>query len=379
MARKTKRAKLHLTSEQRSMLQQLSKSRKAPLREVQRANVLLHYADEVPILQIQQLVNVSRPTIYKCIDKALAAGVDAGLKDYYHRPFAPKIDDAAKTWVVNLACTKPKDHGLAAEFWTYNALANYTRVNAPLDGHPSLAKAVKATIWRILSANEIRPHKIKYYLERRDPDFEQKMQDVLMVYQEVNLQNDSKSAANAHPGTITVSVDEKPGIQALATIAPDLPPKPGSHKSVGRDYEYKRLGTVSILAALDLHNGKIIAQVHDRHRSREFIELLKELDSSYPKESTIRVVLDNHSSHISKETMKYLKSRPGRFVYVHTPKHGSWLNLIETAFSKMARTFLRNIRVSSKEELKERILKGISEINAAPVVHRWKKFDLELA
>ena len=149
-----------------------------------------------------------------------------------------------------------------------------------------------------------------------------------MVYQEVNLQNDSKSAANAHPGTITVSVDEKPGIQALATIAPDLPPKPGSHKSVGRDYEYKRLGTVSILAALDLHNGKIIAQVHDRHRSREFIELLKELDSSYPKESTIRVVLDNHSSHISKETMKYLESRPGRFVYVHTPKHGSWLNLI---------------------------------------------------
>lgn len=225
----------------------------------------------------------------------------------------------------------------------------------------------------------MRPHKIKYYLERRDPDFEQKMQDVLMVYREINLQNDSESAANGHPGIITVSVDEKPGVQALATIAPDLTPKPGSQKSVGRDYEYKRLGTVSILAALDLHNGKIIAQVHDRHRSREFIELLKELDSSYPKESTVRVVLDNHSSHISKETMKYLKSRPGRFIYVHTPKHGSWLNLIETAFSKMARTFLRHIRVSSKEELKERILKGISEINAASVVYRWKKFDLDFA
>jgi len=307
----------------------------------------------------------------------LAAGADAGLRDYYHRPFEPKIDDAAKTWVINLACTKPKEHGLAAELWTYSALASYTRVNAPLNGHPSLAKAVKATIWRILSANEIRPHKIRYYLERRDPDFEQKMQDVLMVYQEVNLQNDNKPAGEEHLDMITVSVDEKPGVQALATVAPDLPPKPGVYKSIGRDYEYKRLGTVSILAALDLHNGKIIAQVHDRHRSREFIELLKELDNSYPKESTVRVILDNHSSHISKETMKYLKSRPGRFVYVHTPKHGSWLNLIETAFSKMARTFLRHIRVSSKEELKERILKGISEINAAPVVHRWKKFDLK--
>lgn len=379
MARKTSRAKLTLTSEQYSKLDQLRNSRKAPLREVQRAKVLLLYADETSISQIQKLVGVSRPTIYKCIDKALAAGVDAGLKDYFHRPFDPIIDDAAKTWVINVACMKPKDLGLAAELWTYSELAKYTCKHAPAAGHPSLSKAVKATVWRILSANEIRPHKIKYYLERRDPDFEQKMQEVLIVYQEVNLQNDQGASSDVPPATITVSVDEKPGVQAIANIAPDLPPKPGKHKTVGRDYEYKRLGTVSILAALDLHDGKIIAQVHDRHRSKEFIELLKELDAYYPKENTIRVVLDNHSSHISKETMKYLASKPGRFTYVHTPKHGSWLNLIETAFSKMARTFLRQIRVSSKEELKERILLGIKEINSAPVVHRWKKFDLEVA
>ena len=379
MARKTKREKLNLTHKQQIKLTQLSKSRKGSLREVQRAKVLLHYTDEIPISQIQQLVNMSRPSIYKCIDKALAAGADAGLKDYFHRPFAPTIDDAAKTWVINLACTKPKDHGLAAELWTFSELAKYTRKNAPPAGHPSLSKAAKATIWRILSANEIRPHKIKYYLERRDPDFEQKMQEVLMVYQEVNLQNDQEPGGNIHPGMITVSVDEKPGVQAISTIAPDLPPKPGKYKSVGRDYEYKRLGTISILAALDLHTGKIIAQVRDRHRSREFIELLMELDAFYPKESTVRVVLDNHSAHISKETMKYLASRPGRFVYVHTPKHGSWLNLVEAAFSKMARSFLRHIRVSSKQELKERILKGIEEINSSPVVYRWEKFDLEIS
>lgn len=379
MARKTKRAKLKLTTEQQLKLEQLSTSRKAPLREVQRAQVLLHYADEIPILQIQKLANVSRPTIYKCIDKALAAGANAGLKDYYHRPFDPTIDDAAKTWVINLACTKPKDHGLAAELWTYSELAKHTRKKAPAAGHPSLSKAVKATVWRILSANEIQPHKIKYYLERRDPDFEQKMQEVLMVYQDVNFQNDQRKIDNMHPGMITVSVDEKPGVQAINTVAPDLPPKPGKHKSTGRDYEYKRLGTVSILAALDLHTGKIIAQVHDRHRSREFIELLSELDAYYSKKSTIRIVLDNHSAHISKETMEYLASKPGRFVYVHTPKHGSWLNLIESAFSKMARSFLRHIRVSSKMELKERILKGIKEINSDPVVYRWKKFDLEIS
>ena len=132
------------------------------------------------------------------------------------------------------------------------------------------------------------------------------------------------------------------------------------------------MGTVSILAALDLHDGKIIAKVHDRHRSRELIKLLKELDSHYHKESVIRIILDNHSAHISKETMEYLESRPGRFIYVHTPKHGSWLNLIESLFSKMARTFLRHIRVTSKKELKERILKGIEEFNLSPVVCRWE-------
>jgi transposase len=156
-------------------------------------------------------------------------------------------------------------------------------------------------------------------------------------------------------------------------------PAPGKQSRVMRDYEYKRLGTLSILAALDLHDGHVIAQVHDRHRSCEFVSLLKELDDYYPAQSIIRVVLDNHSAHISKETMKYLATRPGRFLYVHTPKHGSWLNLVETLFGKMARTFLKHIRVSSKQELKKRIMLGIAEINASPVVHCWKKFDFDHA
>lgn len=379
MARKTKRMKLHLSEEQRAQLKELSNSRKAPLREVQRAKILLLYSDDRTIREIKKQTGISRPTIYKCIDKALGAGADAGLKDYFHRPFDPLITESAKAWVINLACTKPKDHGLASELWTFSELAKFTRKHAPNEGYECLARAAKATIWRILDANSIRPHKLKYYLERRDPEFEEKMQEILMVYEEVNLQNDQLAGIDSQPSIITVSVDEKPGVQAIKTVAPDLPPKPDKHSSWGRDYEYKRLGTVSLLGALDLHSGKIIAQVHDRHRSIEFISLLKELDQYYPSESMIRVILDNHSAHISKETMKYLASRPGRFVYVHTPKHGSWLNLIESAFSKMARTFLRHIRVDSKQELKERILKGIKEFNEAPVIYRWKKFDLGIA
>ena len=374
MPRKSQKAKLILTKEQKEHLQKIVQSRKAPIREVQRANILLRYSEDIPITDIEKVVQVSRPTIYKWIEKALAMGIKEGLKDKYHRPKEPVIMEEAKAWVINLACKKPTDYGYAAEIWTRSALADHAKKYGPEAGHDCLKKAVKATIHRILDEHPIRPHKIAYYLERRDPEFEQKMIDVLSVYKEVNLQNEAAEPDDI-PSIITVSVDEKPGVQAIKNIAPDILPDPEKQSRVMRDYEYKRLGTLSVLAALDLHNGHVIAQVHDKHRSCEFISLLKEMDTYYPAESTIRIILDNHSAHISKETMKYLASRPGRFLYVHTPKHGSWLNLVETLFGKMARTFLKHIRVNSKLELKERILLGIKEINDSPIVHRWKKFD----
>jgi len=375
MPRKSDRPKLKLNEAERENLSKLSQSRTAPRREIERASILLKYAEGENISSIKKDLKVSRPTIYKCIDKALAAGVETGLKDKFHSPKQPVITEEAKTWVVNLACTKPKEHGYAAELWTLAHLAKHTRTYAPATGHECLSKAGKATIHRILKAHPVQPHKMKYYLEKRDEEFEQKMQELLVVYKEVNLQNTENNAKETDKKIITISIDEKPGIQAIKNTAPDLHPKPGIFPQMGRDHEYKRLGTVSLLAALDLHDGHVIAQVHDRHRSREFISLLKEVDEYYPAAWTIRITLDNHSAHISKETMSYLASRPNRFVYVHTPKHGSWLNLIETFFSKISRTFLRHIRVESKEELKQRILKGIDEINAEPVVHRWRNFN----
>ena len=373
MPRKSQKAKLILDEKQKEQLNKISQSRKAPVREVQRANILLRYSEGIPITDIKKMAQVSRPTAYKWIDKALAMGIEEGLKDKYHRPKEPVITEEAKAWVISLACKKPTDLGYAAEMWTRSALADHVRRYCSEAGHDCLKKAVKATVQRILNEHPIRPHKIAYYLERRDPEFEQKMADVLCVYKEVNLQNEATSGDI--PSIITVSLDEKPGVQAIRNVAPDIMPELGKQSRVMRDYEYKRLGTMSILAALDLHDGHVIGQVHERHRSKEFISLLKEMDAYYPAESTIRIILDNHFAHISKETMKYLAGRPGRFLYVHTPKHGSWLNLVETLFGKMARTFLKHIRVNSRQELKERILLGIKEINASPVVHQWKKFD----
>jgi transposase len=377
MPRKSARPMLKVDKAQRNSLLKLSQSRTAPLREVERACILLKYLEGKNISTIEKELTVSRPTIYKCIDKALAAGVETALKDKYHSPKEPVITEEAKAWVINLACTKPKDHGYAAELWTLAHLAQHTRAHAPAAGHLCLSQAGKATIHRILKSHPVQPHKLRYYLERRDEEFEEKMRDLLVVYREINLQNADDSANENDKKIVTLSVDEKPGIQAIKNIAPDLPPKPRKFPHMARDHEYKRLGTVSLLASLDLQDGHVIAQVHDRHRSREFISLLKDIDRYYPEPWTIRLILDNHSAHISKETMDYLATRPNRFVYVHTPKHGSWLNLIETFFSKISRTFLRHIRVDSKGELRQRILKGIAEINAAPVVHKWKKFNLE--
>jgi transposase len=133
------------------------------------------------------------------------------------------------------------------------------------------------------------------------------------------------------------------------------------------------MGTVSLLAGMDLVTGVVHASVEKRHRSREFVEQLKRFDAAYAPQTAIKVILDNHSAHKSKETKAWLAEQPeGRFTFVFTPKHGSWLNLIEGYFSKLARSVLRHIRVASPEELRQRLLAAIERINRKPVVHTWK-------
>ena len=270
MARNAERPPLLLTQEQRSMLQEQSASRVASTLDLERAKAMLGCADGVSITELQRRLGFSRPMSYRCVDKTLAACIQMGLKDMYHRPHEPEISDEAKAWVVSIACTKPKDHGWACERWSISPLARFVGERAKGAGFPRLGNAGKSS-------------------------------------------------------------------------------------------------------------GHIFANIEDRHRSSEFIGLLIQLGANDPKDAIIRVVLNNHSAHISRQTMAYLNSRPGRFESVHTPKHGSWLNLIECAFSKMARTFLRHIRVSSKQDPKQRIYAGIAEINASPVAFCWNKLDLGTA
>jgi transposase len=199
------------------------------------------------------------------------------------------------------------------------------------------------------------------------------MAEVLCVYRKVQLlKKDALANKKPREAVAVVSYDEKPGIQAIATTAPDLPPQPGVHPTFARDHEYKRHGTVTLLAGIDLLTGKVHALVKDRHRSREFIDFLKLLNAAYPADTAIHLILDNHAAHISRETRAWLAEQPAdRFRFTFTPKHGSWLNLVEGFFSKLARSVLRHIRVASKQELKERLMAAVDFFNQDPVVHTW--------
>jgi transposase len=277
-------------------------------------------------------------------------------------------------FVLDLACRKAKDLGYPHEVWTTRLLAEHVRERAPAVGYACLAHLAQGTLCKILAAQEIKPHKVRNYLERRDPEFDAKMAEVLAVYREVEqLKQAAEREDREPPAVAIISYDEKPGIQALATTSPDLPPVAMRHPTIARDHEYVRMGTVSLLAGMDLVTGVVHASVAPRHRSREFIAGLERLDAAYPPQTAIKIILDNHSAHKSKETKAWLATRPeGRFTFIFTPKHGSWLNIIEGFFSKLARSVLRHIRVASPEELRDRILNAIDRINRRPVVHTWK-------
>lgn len=368
--RTTKKPKLVVNPSELEKLVTISKSQTAPHREVMRANIMLQYIDGQTISGIARDLNTNRPLVERCLNKAIAYGAITALKDLPGRGVKPKITDDAKSWVLSIACQAPRDLGYAHETWTYSLLKKHIRENCEQAGHQVLSKIDKGVLNTILSQGNIKPHKVSYYLEKRDPDFDLKMANVLQVYKEIAIINESPLDENRN--ATTISYDEKPGIQAIKNIAPQLQPVAGQHPTLKRDYEYKRLGTLSLLAGIDLHTGKVIPLVRDRHRSREFIEFLTEIDKEYPEDWKIRVILDNHSSHVSKETKAWLLTKPGRFEFVFTPKHGSWLNMIEMFFSKIARSFLRHIRVDSKQELIDRIYQGIHAINEEPVVFKWK-------
>ncbi|HEX3441979.1 MAG TPA: IS630 family transposase [Pseudolabrys sp.] len=364
---------LAMSDEDIERLTAISRSRTERASRVERARMLLSYRENPSFFAVGQRLGAHHQTVQRCVERALAYGPLAALDDRPRPGKEPTITPEAKAWLVSLACDKAKEHGYPHELWTTRLLARHAREHGPAAGHECFTALVQGTVCKILGQEEIKPHKVRYYLERRDAEFEHKMAEVLCVYREVQvLKKAAAKSKKSGDAVAIVSYDEKPGIQAIATTAPDLPPVPGTYATFARDHEYKRHGTLSLLAGIDLLTGKVHALVRDRHRSREFVEFLKLLDAAYPPHTAIKLILDNHAAHISRETRTWLATQPaGRFEFTFTPKHGSWLNLIEGFFSKFARSVLRHIRVASKHELKERIMAGIEDVNRHPVIHTW--------
>jgi transposase len=379
---RARKAPLVLDQETRSHLESVSVSRSAPAASVERARMLLAYAAGDSVSAIAERLHTNRVKVNDTINRALAVGARTALQDLPRAGRPRTIPEDARAWVVSLACQKPKELGYNEELWTTRRLAQHVRLHCEAAGHPALRALGRGTVSKILAAHELRPHKIRYYLERRDPEFDAKMASVLHVYKQVEVLRGKAAAGEAAPLVAVLSYDEKPGIQVLQNKAPDLPPVPGKHPTVQRDSEYIRHGTLSLLCGIDLLKGTIVARVERRHRSREFVAWLKDVDAAYPSDWKLRLILDNHSAHISRESRAYLATVPNRFEFIFTPKHGSWLNLVEVFFSKLARTLLRGIRADTPEELIARIVGHLEELNQDPVVFHWKygldQIELEL-
>lgn len=364
---------MQFSEQERQKLVSIRNSRSEEKRRALRAGILLESFSGQSDESIAQHHHISRSTVVLCIQKCLQFGLDGALGELPRSGKPRQLSDDAIAWVQYCACQKPKELGYSYELWTYQLLTDHVRRHCVAAGHPQLQKLSRSKLHKILRQGELRPHKIRYYVEKRDAEFESKMAQVLHIYKEVEMVNEYlRGQADRPLAVVTISYDEKPGIQALAVTTTDRPPVVGTHPSHLRDYEYRRLGTVSLLAGLDLHSGRVVEIVSDTHKSADFIAFLKKLDGTYAPEQKIRLVLDNHSAHISKETRAYLETVPQRFIFVFTPTHGSWLNLIESQFSKMTRTMLRGIRVATKQELVDRIHRYFEEINSDPVVFRWK-------
>src|ERR1700751_37356 len=238
---------LAMSDEEIATLTTLSRSRIELASRVSRAQMLLTYRENPSFCAVGQRLGVHHQTVQRCVERALADGPLAGLDDCPRPGKEPAITPEAKAWLVSLACAKANDHGYPHELWTTRLLARHAREHGPAAGHAGLANLVQGTAVKLLNEEEVRPHKPRYYLEKRDAEFAEKMADVLCVYRQVKILKKAAASSRKKPRdpVAVISYDEKPGIQAIATTAPDLPPKPGIHPTFARDHEYKRHGTVS--------------------------------------------------------------------------------------------------------------------------------------
>jgi hypothetical protein len=308
---------LSITAEDRATLESLTRSRTAPSGQVERARIVLAVADGAGTTGTAELVGVSRPTVIKWRDRFAQHGL-AGLDDEPRSGRPKTIDDAA----ILAATLDPPPDKLGVTHWSTRLLAT----------HLGIGDATVARAWRRYC---IKPWRRETFKFSTDPQLEAKVRDVVGLY----LDPPEKA--------IVLCVDEKSQIQALNRTAPILPVRPGLPEKATHDY--KRNGTTTLFAALEVATGRVTDECYDRHGKAEFLDFLKKVAKTYPRRE-LHVVVDNYHTHKHADIDAWLAKNP-RITLHFTPTSGSWLNLVEVFFGIITRQAIRRGSFESVKEL----------------------------
>jgi transposase len=331
---------IHLDTTERATLETWARGRSLPLRQVQRAKIILLAADGATNLAIAAVLNQSRPTVQLWRERFLALRL-AGLQKDAPRPGRkPRISPAKIRKVIEATLhTKPFN----ATHWSTRSMAKAQHLSQPSIGR----------IWR---AHNLKPHLLESFKLSRDKNFVEKLTDVVGLY------------LNPPEKALVLCVDEKSQIQALDRTQPLLPLRPGL--PARQTHDYTRHGTTTLFAALSMLDGKVIGDCMPRHRHQEFIRFLKQIDTQTPAGLDLHLIADNYATHKHPRVKSWLKRHP-RFHLHFTPTSSSWLNMVERWFREITDKRIRRGTFGSVPELIAAITQYLENHNQNPQVFVW--------
>jgi transposase len=328
-----------LSPSDRQTLEAIIADRNRPQKHVERAQVVLASAEPGPVQRVAACLDVSRPMVWRWQQRFAEQGVDGLLRDKTRKPGKPPIPAETVARVVAMTCAAPPGQ---ATHWTGRAMA--------------MAAGISLTsVQRIWRAHKLQPHRVSSFKRSRDPEFA-KLTDIVGLYMDPPTQ------------AVVLSIDEKSQIQALDRTQPGLPIKPGRCGTMTHDY--KRHGTTTLFAALNVLDGTVIGRCMQQHRHEEFIRFLNEVERAVPSGKRIEAVVDNYATHKHPKVKAWLKRHP-RWTFHFTPTSGSWLNAVESFFSVLTRKRIRRGSFHSLVDLQAAIKRYLAEHNADPKPFVW--------
>ncbi len=316
--------------------------RSRPLKHVQRARIVLFSAQRLPVLEVARRAGVSRPTVWRWQRRFAEEGVDGLLRDKTRPPGKKPLPAATVAKVLTLTCAEPPGE---TTHWTGRAMAKAVGISL---------RAVQ----RIWEAHRLQPHRIRTFKKSNDPAFAEKVEDIVGLY------------VNPPAHAVVLSIDEKSQIQALDRTQPGLPLKPGKCGTMTHDY--KRHGTTTLFAALNVLDGTVLGRCSQKHRHQEFIRFLNAVERAVPAGKAIHAIADNYATHKHPKVRAWLARHP-RWVFHFTPTSASWLNAVEGFFSVLTRRRLKRGVFHSIADLQAAINRYVNEHNNDPKPFVWTK------